>query len=127
MMDIREYVKTLEGTYSYWEIDGGKAFPLNNISPKDTNIYIIFRCMTCGGDNESGYHAIFYRDLKKANNGDYLVCCPNSKDKYDYETWLDGNYIPTELQGVFNTTKFEVYKELEDDDEDFIEDDDSEN
>ena len=110
-MNAKEYVKHLDQKKSYWEIDKGSVTRLNDTPVNADNVYIVFRCVSCEGDNGEHYHAIPYRALKVDSiDGDYLTCCPKEENDGFFENYLKKDQVPKELKKIFNSTQFKVYE-----------------
>ena len=131
METAKEYIQGLDPQKSYWEMCSGIVSRLNNTPINANNVYMVFWCTSCDGDDGKEYHVIPYTDLKIDKEGDYLACCPNEKgnssDEAYCENYLSGDCIPFELRGIFESAEFASYEEPDtDDDEDDYDEKDEE-
>ena len=110
-MTAKEIVQRLNPNNSYWEMKEKTLTRLNDTPINANNVYIVFFCMSCDGDDGDDYHVIPYTDLKRDKEGDYLACCPeeNVVEYDEFEEYAYGTTIPIELRELFETTKFEEW------------------
>ena len=121
-MEAKEYVKKLEylrgrvkePEKTYWEINHGMItrIRINETPINANNVYIVFRCTKCNGDDDLGYHVIHYKDLKKDKDGDLRACCPKS-GRSGYNTGTCVDCIPPKLQPMFELAEFEPYEDFD--------------
>ena len=119
MGTAKEYVQGLDPKNSYWEMCSGIVSRLNDTPIHTNNVYMVFYCTSCDGDDGKDYHVIPYTDLKIDKERDYLACCPNENenevDDLYCENYLSGDCVPWELRELFKSTKFAPYKESDED------------
>lgn len=108
-----EFLEKLDSKNSYWKMEDGRLIRLNDTPINTDNVYIVFWCVSCEGDDETGYHAIPYKKLKVDRDGDYVACCPN--DEGFYQSYLSADCVPEELEELFLETEFEKYTQETDD------------
>ena len=111
-MNAKEYIQELDQKNSHWEMCLGIVSRLNNTLINTDNVYMVFWCTSCDGDDGKDYHIIPYTDLKIDKEGDYLACCPNEdEDEEPYcENYLSADCIPVELKKLFESTEFESFE-----------------
>ncbi len=105
----KEFLEKLDHKNSYWKMEDGRLIRLNDTPINTDNVYIVFWCVSCDGDDETGYHAVSYKKLKVDQDGDYVACCPN--DEGFYQSYLSADSVPAELEELFLETEFEEYNQ----------------
>lgn len=105
----KEFLEKLDHKNSYWKMEDGRLIRLNDTPINTDNVYIVFWCVSCDGDDETGYHAVSYKKLKVDQDGDYVACCPN--DEVFYQSYLSADSVPAELEELFLETEFEEYNQ----------------
>ena len=117
-MEAKEFIQKLDPKNSYWEMRCGIMTQLNRVSINPNNVWVVFWCSFCDGENETEYHAVPYTKLKVDEEGDYVVCCPNNPEGR-LENYVSGDCIPDKQKELFKKTKFEKYVEPNGSDNDF--------